>query len=86
MFACPGVLKDYLRELPSSLITKQLYEAVLETMVKQPLRITSSGCENDLSDCEYTASLLDCLPEVERVSMKRLLEFTLFVQLNHVLV
>lgn len=66
--SCEGVLKDYLRELPSPLITKQLYEAVLDAMVKNPLRMTASGCENDPSDSEHTAALLDCLPDVEKVS------------------
>lgn len=67
-FSCEGVLKDYLRELPSPLITKQLYEAVLDAMAKNPLKMTASGCENDLSDSEHTAALLDCLPDVEKVS------------------
>ena len=66
--SCEGVLKDYLRELPSPLITKQLYEAVLDAMVKNPLKMTASGCENDPSDSEHTAALLDCLPDVEKVS------------------
>ncbi|XP_059841188.1 rho GTPase-activating protein SYDE2 [Hypanus sabinus] len=78
-----GVLKDYLRELPSPLITKQLYDAVLVAMAKQPLKITSSGCENDLSDCEYTASLLDCLPEVERATLKMLLDHLKLVASYH---
>lgn len=62
-----GVLKDYLRELPYPLITKQLYEAVLESMATRPLRIGAAGCENDQSDSEHTVSLLENLPEVERV-------------------
>jgi len=62
-----GVLKDYLRELPYPLITKQLYEAVLEAMAWRPLRIGASGCENDAADTQYTVSLLENLPEVERV-------------------
>lgn len=66
--SCEGVLKDYLRELPSPLITKQLYEAVLDAMVKNPLKMSASGCENDPSDSEHTAALLDCLPDVEKVS------------------
>lgn len=61
------MLKDYLRELPYPLITKQLYEAVLESMATRPLRIGASGCENDQADSEHTVSLLDNLPEVERV-------------------
>ncbi|XP_030289604.1 rho GTPase-activating protein SYDE2 isoform X2 [Sparus aurata] len=69
-----GVLKDYLRELPYPLITKQLYEAVLESMATRPLRIGASGCENDQADSEHTVSLLDNLPEVERVTLRRLLD------------
>lgn len=67
-FCAPGVLKDYLRELPYPLITKQLYEAVLETMATRPLKMGASGCENEQADSEYTVSLLEILPEVERVS------------------
>lgn len=64
-----GVLKDYLRELPSPLITKQLYEAVLDAMAKNPLKMSSNSCENDPSDSKYTVDLLDCLPDVEKVSI-----------------
>lgn len=64
-----GVLKDYLRELPYPLITKHLYEAVLESMAVRPLRMGAAGCENDQADSEHTVSLLDSLPEVERVRM-----------------
>lgn len=63
----PGVLKDYLRELPYPLITKHLYEAVLESMATRPLRMGASGCENEQADSEHTVSLLDSLPEVEKV-------------------
>ena len=56
-----GVLKDYLRELPSPLITKQLYEAVLDAMAKSPLKMSSSGCENEPSDSRLTVDLLDRL-------------------------
>lgn len=66
-FHFSGVLKDYLRELPYPLITKHLYEAVLESMATRPLRIGPTGCENDQADSEHTVSLLDSLPEVERV-------------------
>lgn len=69
-----GVLKDYLRELPYPLITKNLYEAVLEAMATRPLRIGASGCENDPADSEHTVSLLDNLPEVERMTLRRLLD------------
>ncbi|XP_035508803.1 rho GTPase-activating protein SYDE2 [Morone saxatilis] len=69
-----GVLKDYLRELPYPLITKNLYEAVLESMAMRPLRIGAAGCENDQADSEHTVSLLDILPEVERMTLRRLLD------------
>ncbi|XP_004431617.1 PREDICTED: rho GTPase-activating protein SYDE2 isoform X1 [Ceratotherium simum simum] len=69
-----GVLKDYLRELPSPLITKQLYEAVLDAMAKNPLKMSSSGCENDPSDSKYAVDLLDCLPDVEKATLKMLLD------------
>ncbi|XP_076582487.1 rho GTPase-activating protein SYDE2 isoform X1 [Chaetodon auriga] len=69
-----GVLKDYLRELPYPLITKHLYEAVLESMAMRPLRIGAAGCENDQADTEHTVSLLDNLPEVERMTLRRLLD------------
>ncbi|XP_042370494.1 rho GTPase-activating protein SYDE2 isoform X2 [Plectropomus leopardus] len=69
-----GVLKDYLRELPYPLITKQLYEAVLESMVTRPLRIGVAGCENDPADSEHTVSLLDNLPDVERMTLQKLLD------------
>ena len=55
----PGVLKDYLRELPYPLITKHLYEAVLDSIAKRPLRIGPGGCENDQGDTEHTVSLLE---------------------------
>ncbi|XP_062280757.1 rho GTPase-activating protein SYDE2 [Scomber scombrus] len=69
-----GVLKDYLRELPYPLITKHLYEAVLESMAVRPLRIGAGGCENDQADSEHTVSLLEILPEVERMTLRKLLD------------
>ncbi|CAG11557.1 unnamed protein product, partial [Tetraodon nigroviridis] len=69
-----GVLKDYLRELPFPLISKNLYEAVLEAMTTRPLRIGAAGCENDQADSEHTVSLLDSLPEVEKMTLRRLLD------------
>ncbi|XP_068175211.1 rho GTPase-activating protein SYDE2 isoform X2 [Antennarius striatus] len=69
-----GVLKDYLRELPYPLITKHLYEAVLQSMAVRPLRIGATGCENDQADSDHTVSLLDSLPEVERMTLRRLLD------------
>ncbi|KAJ7410143.1 Rho GTPase-activating protein SYDE2 [Willisornis vidua] len=78
-----GVLKDYLRELPSPLITKQLYEAVLDAMVKNPLKMTANGCENDPGDSEHTAALLDCLPDVEKATLKMLLDHLKLVASYH---
>ncbi|XP_044288542.1 rho GTPase-activating protein SYDE2 [Varanus komodoensis] len=78
-----GVLKDYLRELPSPLITKQLYEAVLDAMVKKPLKMTANGCENDPSDSEHTVALLDCLPEVEKATLRMLLDHLKLVASYH---
>ncbi|KAF0041852.1 hypothetical protein F2P81_005384, partial [Scophthalmus maximus] len=69
-----GVLKDYLRELPYPLINKPLYEAVLESMALRPLRIGAAGCENDQADTEHTVGLLENLPEVERMTLRRLLD------------
>uniref|UniRef100_A0A8C5P1W3 Synapse defective 1, Rho GTPase, homolog 2 (C. elegans) n=1 Tax=Jaculus jaculus TaxID=51337 RepID=A0A8C5P1W3_JACJA len=78
-----GVLKDYLRELPSPLITKQLYEAVLDTMAKSPLKMSSSGCENEPSDSQYTVDLLNCLPDVEKATLKMLLDHLKLVASYH---
>ncbi|XP_053549214.1 rho GTPase-activating protein SYDE2 [Bombina bombina] len=78
-----GVLKDYLRELPSPLITKQLYEAVLNAMAEKPLRMIGSGCENDSRDSGHTVGLLDCLPDVERATLKMLLDHLKLVASYH---
>ncbi|XP_043941970.1 rho GTPase-activating protein SYDE2 isoform X2 [Protopterus annectens] len=78
-----GVLKDYLRELPSPIITKQLYEAVLDAMKKRPLKMTLNGCENDPSDSDYATHLLDCLPEVERATLRMLLDHLKLVASFH---
>ncbi|XP_037682673.1 rho GTPase-activating protein SYDE2 isoform X2 [Choloepus didactylus] len=78
-----GVLKDYLRELPSALITKQLYEAVLDAMTKNPLKISSNCCENDPIDSKYTVDLLDCLSDVEKATLKMLLDHLKLVTSYH---
>ncbi|MEE6523728.1 hypothetical protein FKM82_022754 [Ascaphus truei] len=78
-----GVLKDYLRELPSPLITKHLYEAVLHAMVDKPLRITAHGCENDFTDSVHTVGLLGCLSDVERATLKMLLDHLKLVASYH---
>ncbi|XP_030631483.1 rho GTPase-activating protein SYDE1 [Chanos chanos] len=65
-----GILKDYLRELPSPLITRTLYEVVLEAMSRRP------ACRND-SDAQRsqsTVALLQCLPEPERATLSLLLD------------
>ncbi|TNN40378.1 Rho GTPase-activating protein SYDE2 [Liparis tanakae] len=62
------VLKDYLRELPYPLITKQLYEAVLECMATRPLRIGPAGCENDQADTEHTMTLQTLLDHLKLVA------------------
>ncbi|CAH2310448.1 rho GTPase-activating SYDE2 [Pelobates cultripes] len=78
-----GVLKDYLRELPSPLITKQLYEAVLKAMAAKPLKITGNGCENGSQDSDEAVGLLNCLPEVERATLKMLLDHLKLVASHH---
>ncbi|XP_018417376.1 PREDICTED: rho GTPase-activating protein SYDE2 [Nanorana parkeri] len=78
-----GVLKDYLRELPSPLITMQLYEAVLHAMTEKPLKMSGNGCENDLRDSEHTVELLNWLPDVERATLKMLLDHLKLVASYH---
>uniref|UniRef100_A0A8C5K7G7 Rho GTPase-activating protein SYDE1 n=1 Tax=Jaculus jaculus TaxID=51337 RepID=A0A8C5K7G7_JACJA len=56
-----GILKDYLRELPTPLITQPLYQVVLEAMAQGHSGRASLGPEG-------TRGLLSCLPDVERVS------------------
>ncbi|XP_049735607.1 rho GTPase-activating protein SYDE2 isoform X2 [Elephas maximus indicus] len=78
-----GVLKDYLRELPSPLITKQLYEAVLDAIAKNPLKMSLNGCENTPGDSKYAVDLLDCLPDVEKATLKMLLDHLKLVASYH---
>lgn len=56
-----GILKDYLRELPTPLITQPLYQVVLEAMARGPPSRAPPSTEG-------TRGLLSCLPDVERVS------------------
>lgn len=56
-----GILKDYLRELPTPLITQPLYQVVLEAMARGPPSRAPPSAEG-------TRGLLSCLPDVERVS------------------
>ncbi|XP_051737141.1 rho GTPase-activating protein SYDE2 isoform X3 [Ctenopharyngodon idella] len=78
-----GVLKDYLRELPHPLITKQLYECVLDSMAKRPLQMGSGGCENEPSDTDHAVSLLEILPDVEKVTLRKLLDHLKRVASHH---
>ncbi|XP_074990161.1 rho GTPase-activating protein SYDE1 [Calonectris borealis] len=70
-----GILKDYLRELPTPLITPTLYHVVLEAMAKRPPRIPPG--ERD------AVTLLDCLPDVEKATLTRLLDHLSLVASFH---
>ncbi|XP_016408679.1 rho GTPase-activating protein SYDE2-like isoform X2 [Sinocyclocheilus rhinocerous] len=78
-----GVLKDFLRELPHPLITKPLYECVLDSMAKRPLQMGSGGCENDPADSDHSVSLLEILPEVEKATLRKLLDHLKRVASHH---
>ncbi|XP_051958206.1 rho GTPase-activating protein SYDE1-like [Xyrauchen texanus] len=65
-----GILKDYLRELPSPLITRTLYEVVLDAMTVRP----ACRNDNDAPRSENTVALLQCLPEAERATLSFLLD------------
>uniref|UniRef100_A0A3B5L2Q6 Rho GTPase-activating protein SYDE1 n=1 Tax=Xiphophorus couchianus TaxID=32473 RepID=A0A3B5L2Q6_9TELE len=64
-----GVLKDYLRELPSPLITRTLYQVVLEAMTLRPPLETP-----DPEAAQCTVRLLSCLPEPEKATLSMLLD------------
>lgn len=51
-------MKDYLRELPTPLITDPLYQVVLEAMSNRTVGLEVK---------ETTTALLNCLPEAEKV-------------------
>ncbi|XP_069737590.1 rho GTPase-activating protein SYDE1 isoform X2 [Phaenicophaeus curvirostris] len=51
-----GILKDFLRELPTPLITSSLYHVVLEAMAKRPPR----------AEAPSATGLLACLPHVQK--------------------
>ncbi|XP_067876978.1 rho GTPase-activating protein SYDE2-like [Heterodontus francisci] len=68
-----GILKDYLRELPSPLITKTLYEVVLEATAKWPLKMTMGMPDASQSPANAVA-LLDCLPDTEKATLTVLLD------------
>ncbi|XP_077407845.1 rho GTPase-activating protein SYDE1 isoform X2 [Vanacampus margaritifer] len=70
-----GILKDYLRELPSSLITATLYEAVKEAMSGWPPPVPPvPPASPDLHLAEDTVELLSCLPAAERATLTLLLD------------
>ncbi|XP_016013175.2 rho GTPase-activating protein SYDE1 isoform X2 [Rousettus aegyptiacus] len=71
-----GILKDYLRELPTPLITQPLYQVVLEAMAQGiPSRAPPSA--------EGTRGLLSCLPDVERATLTLLLDHLRLVSSFH---
>lgn len=61
-----GILKDYLRELPSQLITRTLYQVVREAMILRP---PPAGPDPQLA--RSTVGLLSCLPPPERVTLQQ---------------
>nr|XP_010960445.2 rho GTPase-activating protein SYDE1 [Camelus bactrianus] len=71
-----GILKDYLRELPTPLITQPLYQVVLEAMARGPP-------SRDPSSTEATRGLLNCLPDVERATLTLLLDHLRLVSSFH---
>ncbi|XP_033927961.1 rho GTPase-activating protein SYDE1 [Melopsittacus undulatus] len=70
-----GILKDYLRELPTPLITPALHRTVLEAMAKRAPRPAPG--EQD------AVTLLECLPDVEKATLTRLLDHLSLVASHH---
>ncbi|XP_078285578.1 rho GTPase-activating protein SYDE1-like [Rhinoraja longicauda] len=68
-----GILKDYLRELPSPLITKTLYDVVLEATATWPLKMTNGVPDVSLCSVNVVA-LLDCLTPAEKATLTLLLD------------
>ncbi|KAM4715515.1 rho GTPase-activating protein SYDE1 isoform 2-T2 [Anableps anableps] len=64
-----GILKDYLRELPSPLITRTLYQVVREAMTQRP---PSETPDPEVALC--TVKLLSCLPDPEKATLSLLLD------------
>ncbi|KAM6951783.1 rho GTPase-activating protein SYDE1-like [Aplochiton taeniatus] len=72
-----GILKDYLRELPSPLITTTLYQVVLDAMATRPPRPLPEGHAHFSQDpllSQATVALLHCLPQPERATLSILLD------------
>ncbi|XP_022599202.1 rho GTPase-activating protein SYDE1 isoform X2 [Seriola dumerili] len=67
-----GILKDYLRELPSPLITRTLYQVVREAMTLRPPPGPPATPDPQLAQC--TVELLSCLPPPERATLSLLLD------------
>ncbi|XP_026535431.1 rho GTPase-activating protein SYDE1 isoform X1 [Notechis scutatus] len=69
-----GILKDYLRELPTPLITDPLYQVVLEAMSNRTVGLKVK---------ETTTALLNCLPEAEKATLTMLLDHLSLVAAFH---
>ncbi|KAK9407764.1 rho GTPase-activating protein SYDE1 [Crotalus adamanteus] len=69
-----GILKDYLRELPTPLITDPLYQVVLEAMSNRTVGLEVK---------ETTTALLNCLPEAEKATLIMLLDHLSLVAAFH---
>ncbi|XP_034415339.1 rho GTPase-activating protein SYDE1 isoform X2 [Cyclopterus lumpus] len=67
-----GILKDYLRELPSPLITRTLYHVVREAMTLRPPHAPPGTPDPLLA--QSTVELLSCLPPPERATLALLLD------------
>uniref|UniRef100_A0A672FRW1 Rho GTPase-activating protein SYDE1 n=1 Tax=Salarias fasciatus TaxID=181472 RepID=A0A672FRW1_SALFA len=67
-----GILKDYLRELPSPLITRTLYQVVREAMTLHPPPAPPTPLDPQLA--QRTVGLLSCLPPPERATLSLLLD------------
>ncbi|CAN9508821.1 unnamed protein product [Ophioblennius macclurei] len=67
-----GILKDYLRELPSPLITRTLYQVVREAMTLYPPPTPPTPLDPQLA--QRTVDLLSCLPPPERATLSLLLD------------
>lgn len=67
-----GILKDYLRELPSPLITRTLYQVVREAMTLRPPPAPPVTPDPQLA--QDTVELLSCLPPPERATLSLLLD------------
>ncbi|XP_028264224.1 rho GTPase-activating protein SYDE1 isoform X2 [Parambassis ranga] len=67
-----GILKDYLRELPSPLITRTLYQVVREAMNLRSAPALTVTQDPQLA--QSTVELLSCLPPPERATLTLLLD------------